>query len=295
MTFNVSPGVYDRLIDFMTGAVVGGAVMSGAGEDAGGEISIPWPESIYQSTTLDSFSYASEDSTVYDIDISKNGDFIYLVGGGTNTIFQYALSSNYDLATVNLDTSFVFPNSEQYSRGVSVSDDGTVLILYATVTKTFYQYNLSTPYDISSATLDAGKTTTVADSHNSISLSRDGSFLIAASGTSFIMYSLSTPNDISTISKIGTSFSFSATEVSPYGVFLGDDGNKAYMTGHSSRSVHQFDMVVPNDISSLIDPVINHGIGGSTRGMTFSRYGEYFFVVNHDTKNVVRYQPPSND
>ena len=84
---------------------------------------------------------------------------MYISGGNTGAIYQYALSIAWDVSTANYeDEKFKSVSSEDASPfGVFFKPDGTKMYIVGYNNDTVYQYALSTPWDVSTATFETGK------------------------------------------------------------------------------------------------------------------------------------------
>jgi sugar lactone lactonase YvrE len=98
-----------------------------------------------------SFSIAGEDGLAQGVTFKPDGTKMYMTGGINNTIFQYTLSTAWDISTASYDSiSFNIASQEVGPTGTSFKSDGTRMWLIGN-TDTIFQYDLSTPWDLSSA------------------------------------------------------------------------------------------------------------------------------------------------
>lgn len=113
-------------------------------------------------STYDSKSYTPAETTaIWHIEMSADGTKLYVGDDkfGTPTIYQYTLSTAFDVSTASYDSvSYAFDAQIDYFRGgqsLSFSPDGTVLIAYAFPAGSnrarFFQFDLSTPFDLATA------------------------------------------------------------------------------------------------------------------------------------------------
>jgi WD40 repeat protein len=120
-----------------------------------GRFDLPTPWTLagasYQGTT----SFSSQVSSNYGKGMAFNGDGtkFYVVSGTGQSIYQYTLSTAYDVDTRSYD-SVAFgtsPNSIN-PEDMAFNGDGTKLYICAYGPDTVAEYDLTTPYDISSVT-----------------------------------------------------------------------------------------------------------------------------------------------
>ena len=86
-----------------------------------------------------------------------DGSKVYVAGTGNDTIYQYALSTAWDLSTGSFETgkSFSVSSQEGSPQSLYFSPNGDKVWTIGTVNQTVYQYSLSTAWDISTASYDS--------------------------------------------------------------------------------------------------------------------------------------------
>jgi len=99
-----------------------------------------------------SFSVTSQEATPFGMFIGDSGTKLYVVGTTNNTVYQYTLSSAWDLSTASYASkSFSVASQESASYAVFIGDSGLKMYILGVNTDTVYQYTLSTPWDVSTA------------------------------------------------------------------------------------------------------------------------------------------------
>ena len=117
----------------------------------------------------------------------EDGLELYSLNVSSNRIIQYSLSVAWDVTTSvssgNIFSAYTLEDSDM--RGMSLSTAGDKLFLVSRLTPTVYQYTLSTPWDISSATYDSVSfDVSQATEVLSLFFSVDGSYYYALDYTS---------------------------------------------------------------------------------------------------------------
>ena len=88
-----------------------------------------------------SLSVSSEDNTAIGWVFNSDGTKAILGGDGNNSIFQYSLSTAYDLSTASYDSvSFSITSQEAAFEGVTLNTDGTKMYIIGG-NNTVYQYS----------------------------------------------------------------------------------------------------------------------------------------------------------
>lgn len=104
-------------------------------------------------------SYASKSASVSSEDIfptavffKEDGLKMYVLGNTNSTIYQYTLSTAWDVSTASYASkSFSVSSQENNVEGLFFKVDGSLVYIVGRTSDTVYQYNLSTAWDISTA------------------------------------------------------------------------------------------------------------------------------------------------
>jgi hypothetical protein len=99
-----------------------------------------------------SFSVTTQDTAPTGLWFKSDGTVMYVIGTGTDTVFQYTLSTAWDVSTASYaNKSFSVTAQENVPSQVNLSADGTKMWVVGTTTDAIWEYPLVTPWDISSA------------------------------------------------------------------------------------------------------------------------------------------------
>ena len=192
-----------------------------------------------------SFSVTSESTAVGDLFFSTDGTKMYVLGQVPADVFQYTLSTAWDLSTASYDTVSLDVSTEATSPlGLFFKPDGTKMYVMDNTTDDVFQYTLSTAWDLSTASYDtvSFSTTTQDTSPLGFAFSVDGTkmYLSGSDNDSVYQYSLSTAWDLSTASYDTVAFDVSTEDTSPNAIFFSNDGTKMYMSGRVTFEVYQY-------------------------------------------------------
>jgi hypothetical protein len=177
------------------------------------------------STSLD-----SQDGSSWGIALSSDGTKLYQTGNINNSIFQYTLSTAWDISTVSYDSvSFSVSSQTGAPFNVHFSSDGTVM--YVSDNTVVYQYTLSTAWDISTASY-ASKLfnfSSLVSAQAQLEFKSDGTvLLIGGYSTSIYQFTLSTAWDVSTATYSGKSFTPTLPS-SLWSINANDTGTKVFL------------------------------------------------------------------
>jgi len=98
------------------------------------------------------FSTSAQDSSPQDIFFKPDGLSMFIMGGTNDTVFQYTLSSAFDISTASYASkSFSVASQETAPTGLWFKPDGTIMYVVGQTSDTVYQYTLGTAWDVSTA------------------------------------------------------------------------------------------------------------------------------------------------
>ena len=88
------------------------------------------------------FSVSSQDTSPYGIAFKSDGSKMYMVGGGNDKVYQYSLSTAWDLSTASYDSvSFSVSSQDTFPCGIAFKSDGTKMYMVGSANDKVYQYS----------------------------------------------------------------------------------------------------------------------------------------------------------
>ena len=116
--------------------------VSGATNDAVFEYSLSTAWNISTASYVQSFSVITQDNAPEDVFFKPDGTKMYIVGDGTNTIYEYDLSTAWDIATSAYNSiSFAVGTQEISPNGVFFKSDGSKMYITGSTNDTIFQYS----------------------------------------------------------------------------------------------------------------------------------------------------------
>jgi len=203
------------------------------------------------------FSTASQDSNPQDIFFKPDGLSMFIMGSANDTVFQYTLSSAFDISTATYASkSFSVTSQETSPTGLWFKSDGTIMYVIGSTNDTVFQYTLGTACDVSTASY-ASISFSVASQDgtpNQVNLSADGltMWILGANGDDISQYALGTAFNVST-AVFENSFYVGFQDTNPNGLFIDSTAaNRVYMAGQTNDTVFQYNTAT-NSISAVTD------------------------------------------
>ena len=140
-----------------------------------------------------------------------------------------------DIANASYDgVSFDMSSEDTSAVGIVFGDNGANLYMTGNTFSTVDQYTLSTPYDITTASLYATVTVSQAANPFGIGINNDGTsiYVLSDGNDRVAQYSLSTPYDLTSYNTTPTNFSISGQMIYPVGgPRFNNDGTEMYLLG----------------------------------------------------------------
>ena len=167
----------------------------------------------------------------------------YSIDRGEDKVYEYNMSTAWDITSSSLNQSLGVSNKEAAGRGLFFSSDGTKMYICGAGLSTANQYNLSTAWDISTASHSSTFSVSSQDVFpHGISIKSDGTkmYIVGSNTDTVYQYSLSTAYDLSTASYDSVSFSVQSQDSLPFGFYLKPDGTKMYIAGRSNDTIFQY-------------------------------------------------------
>lgn len=137
---------------------------------------------------------ASGDTAPNGICFSPNGLKMYVAGNNSNVIKEYTLSTAWDLDTAAFVQNFSVAADDIIPTSLYIRGDGKQIYMAGRTNSKVYTYNLSTPWDISTAVLIDYFAVTSIISHT---MSANGLYMFVSISSQVNKYVLSTPFKVS--------------------------------------------------------------------------------------------------
>ena len=253
-------------------------------------------EAVYDSP---SFDVSDEDTFPSDVIFSPDGLKMFVLGASSDSIYQYTLSTAWDINTAVYDSVLLDVSSQEGAPyGFTFSPDGTKMFIVGALSDSVHSYSLATAWDISDVTyISAFNVGSEDGSPHGVTFSPDGlkMFIVGAGSDSVYQYTLSTAWDISTAVHHSISFSVNSEDTFPSGVTFSTDGLKMFIMGNSTDSVYQYSLTTAWDISDVTYNSVSLDITSQDtfpHGVTFSSDGTKMFVIGSSSDSVHAYNIP---
>ncbi|WP_415314875.1 autotransporter domain-containing protein [Candidatus Pelagibacter sp. Uisw_137] len=186
------------------------------------------------------------------------------------------------LAEPTFIADFNIRSDEASATGITFKPDGTKMYITGVGTDKILQYNLTTAFDITSATLEKSVLIqTVENKPQDVKFNSDGTviFILGTNDDGIDRWSLSTPYDIGSITVADTLFTSIGGD--PRGFDFNNDGTKMFILNQTNTRVEEYNLSTPYnpDTKTLTNTLANAKSGNFHQGLGFNADGSKMFVV----------------
>ena len=194
-----------------------------------------------------SLAVGAQEASPRSVQFKNDGTSVYIVGSGSDTVYQYNLTTAWDVSTGSYASKSMSVNTQDGNpRGMFFKPDGTKVYVVGVVNDTVYQYALTTAWDISTGSYDSKSFSVSAQTTfpNGVFFNTNGyeMYVIgnAYPNADVFKYTLSTAWDISTASYSSVSFSTASEGFYPTDLFFKPDGTKMYVSEENNNRIYQY-------------------------------------------------------
>lgn len=215
---------------------------------------------VSSATFTDFLSIQPQDIDPHGLAFNTDGSKMFHCGGQNDSVYEYALGTNFDVSTGVFTQSFSVTSQDTTPNGVAFDTTGLKMYMVGSSSDSVHEYDLPTAFSLTDAVFfQSFSVSSETGDAGDIKFNSDGSRMYIADDISdrVLEYLLTEKFDISTSSFI-QSFSVSAQETNFRSFAFNADGTKMYIVGQVNDTVFEYDMVgndlqVSNAGITLID------------------------------------------
>jgi hypothetical protein len=241
---------------------------------------------------------SGQDTGTMEITFNNNGEKLYMIGESSDSVYQYTLTTAFDLSTASYDSvSLSVGSQDSLPRGITFNNVGTKMYMIG-FNDIVYQYTLTTAFDLSTASWDGSSYNFSVASQLSqpqaLLFNNDGSklYVIGNNTDTIFQYSLSTNYEVSSASYDSVSFSVSTQDDVPLSFSFNNEGTKIFVMGNENDTVYQYGLTTAFDLSTASYDSISFSVGSQDSlptGLIFSNDGRKMFICGATNNTVYQY------
>jgi len=240
------------------------------------------------------FSVSPQDNQPHGVVFKPDGTKMYVIGNQNDTVYEYDLSTAWVVSTAVFVQGFSVAGKDNTMLDVFLKPDGTKMYVLGDTSDSVYEYNLSTAWNISTASYVQSFSVNSQNVYNrSVFFKPDGTkmFVVGqASPAEVNEYDLSTAWNISTAS-FNQLYNISGLGTSPEGLFFKPDGTKMYVAENVGNDINEFNLSTAWDVSTSSFNQLFSVAGQETSpsGVAFDPDGTRMYVVGFIGDDINQY------
>ena len=245
-----------------------------------------------------SFSVASQEGQPRSVSFKTDGTKMYIIGTSGDSVFQYSLSTAWDVSTASYDSvSLSVAAEETIPEAAFFKPDGTSVYITGRGSDSVLQYDLTTAWDVSTGSY-ASKSMSVTSQEagpRGLYFKDDGTkaYIVGTGSDTVYQYALSTAWDISTGSfETGKEVSVASQDTSPNGLYFNPDGSKMWISGDANDTVFQYSLSTAWDVSTASYDSVSFSVStqdSSVTDITFKPDGTKMYIVGNVNSTIFQY------
>ena len=239
------------------------------------------------------FKVNTQETVPVGVHFKSDGTKMYIVGQTGDDVNEYDLSTAWDVSTASYNQNFSILTQEGGVQDLFFKPDGTKMYIVGSTSDKVNEYDLSTAWDVSTATFNQGFSVASYESApRSLWFTSDGTTMwtTGTQGDGIDEFSLSTAWDVSTAShvqylNINTGVSsaggVNSTEYNPFAIVFSPDGDRFFLTGNARDTVYGYKLGIKylNVSSEEINP----------NSISFKSNGTKMYILGSTGDDITEY------
>ena len=196
------------------------------------------------------YNVLSQDNSPDDVKFNNDGTKMFFIGDQNNSVYEYGLSTAWDVTSATLSSTFSVATYETDPWGLAFNSDGTKMFTIG-VYGLVVEWALSTGFDVSTASYTQNFATTGQLTYaTGVEFNPDGTkmYVIDNGAQDVLTYTLTTGFDISTASFTAR---FLVTRGGLSKIRLNNDGTKMFLLNYSYQDVGEYTLGTTTYINQM--------------------------------------------
>lgn len=247
----------------------------------------------WDAPTSDLFSVYAQETAVTGMDFKPDGTKMYITGNSGDDINEYNLSIPWDVASASYVQNFSVVTQDSNPQGIRFSPDGDRLYMIGQTNDKVYQYSVSNPWDVSTASFVQDLSVNLQEATpTGLFFKPDGTkmYVVGSGGDEVNEYALSAAWDISTATA--SSIRALSGMTVPNGIFFSSTGKYLYaIDGTANNSVQKYILGTEWDITTAVykGRINTVGWDATSNDIFFKPDRKKMFTVGQTRDYVVAY------
>ena len=245
---------------------------------------------------VDTFDISGQTEAPGQLVFNNDGTKMFLTGYGVKKVFEYALSTAYDVSTASITANYSVSAKETALNAVAFNPDGTKMFITGSASDKIHQYSLSTGFDLSSTVtfVKSSVSITAQEGNPEVILFNDDGTKIYITGRvsdAVHEYDLGSAYDVGSLTLV-TSFSMSSETDITEGMSFNDDGTKLFMNDLQFDKVFQYSLSTAYSFESTVTLEGSFSIADQeshSQYVAFNNDGTKMYIVGNNGDDITEY------
>ncbi len=245
---------------------------------------------------VDTFDLSGQTEAPGQLVFNNDGTKMFIVGYNVKKVFEYALSTAYDVSTASITANYSVSAKETALNAVAFNPDGTKMFITGSASDKIHQYSLSTGFDLSSTVtfVKSSVSITTQEGNPEVILFNDDGTKIYITGRvsdAVHEYDLGSAYDVGSLTLV-TSFSMSSETNITEGMSFNDDGTKLFMNDLQFDKVFQYSLSTAYSFESTVTLEGSFSIADQeshSQYVAFNNDGTKMYIVGNNGDDITEY------
>ena len=245
---------------------------------------------------VDTFDLTGQTEAPGQLVFNNDGTKMFIVGYNVKKVFEYALSTAYDVSTASITANYSVSAKETALNAVAFNPDGTKMFITGSASDKIHQYSLSTGFDLSSTVtfVKSSVSITTQEGNPEVILFNDDGTKIYITGRvsdAVHEYDLGSAYDVGSLTLV-TSFSMSSETNITEGMSFNDDGTKLFMNDLQFDKVFQYSLSTAYSFESTVTLEGSFSIADQeshSQYVAFNNDGTKMYIVGNNGDDITEY------
>jgi sugar lactone lactonase YvrE len=246
-----------------------------------------------------SLTITTQEATPTGIWFRPEGNSMYVIGTANDTIFQYNLSTAWNIGTATYASlSLGITAIEATPGGLCFANNGTKMYVVGQTGDNIREYTLATPWLLSSATLTRNNSILAFDTTSSgLYIDPTSSYMavIGNSNDNIQLYTFGEAGNIATLTSHSTR-SIAGLDATSTGVYFKSDGSILYILGSTSDFINQIDLSPAWNVNTgyygvtTIAPIVGATTEVNIQGIRYANNGYDLYILGSTNDHIYQYK-----
>jgi sugar lactone lactonase YvrE len=260
----------------------------------------PWRANLVTGTIYANLDINSQDATMNDLFFKSDGTKMYTIGASNDRVYEYTLGTAWNVATASNVAAVSVNTQETAPSALFFKPDGTKMYVIGTTSDRVFEYTLSTPWRVNTASnVGASVATSSGGSSETtptaLFFRPDGSsyYIIGTGADRVKRYDMTTPWQVNTAAYYSQSAAITSIETNSAGLWFHPAGLKMFIVGITTDRIQEYDLATawdPTTITLVANSSVLAGAAPGPNGVFWKPDGTSVYIVDGTLDVISEYQ-----